>query len=552
MAPANRNITDTTEQASIDRERTAMDLIHASLNSGPWSMEFDEKGEMTSCVWSDTFRHMLGYIGKEDFPDVLESWSDLLHEEDKPQVMRAYWDTVLDYSGVRTYDVEYRLRTRDRGWRWFHAAGRLARREDGSPVAFYGLFVDIDEQKKMEQELQHRTEELQEALEKARYADQAKTKFLSSMSHDLRTPMNAIMGFTNLALKSNDLEVRNGYLADISIASGQLLELINKILGFSDMANQDFEIKQELADIGEVRRRLEALFRLDAENKGIVYTVTINVLHPSLYIDLAHSIQMMTNLLSNAIQYTPEGGSISVFCTELAGGAPDSCVLETVIRDTGIGMSGEFLPHAFETFAREKTSTLSGIQGAGLGLSVVKHLVDLMGGTIRLESAPGQGTTVTLRIPHRLGAPVEKAEKKPEGPDLGILKGKRILLTEDIDINALIATELLAKAGCTVERAKDGVECVEMIKEADADYYALVLMDIQMPNMNGYDASRAIRAMGDPKKAGIPILALTANAFQEDIDKSFEAGMNGHIAKPINPKILFRMMAETLWIRQSR
>lgn len=319
--------------------------------------------------------------------------------------------------------------------------------------------------------------------------------------------------------------------------------------GPAAMEDRELALREKLVDIGEVRRRLEGAFKTDMEKKGLSYTVTINVLHPSLYLDPDHSIRVLSNLLSNAIQYTLEGGSVAVSCTEHPGESPDSCVLETVVRDTGIGMSSEFLPHAFDRYAREKTSTISGIQGAGLGLSEAKQLVDLMKGSIRLESVPGQGTAAILSIPHRLGTPAEKAGTKNEGPDRGILAGKRVLLTEDIDINALIATELLSRQGCSVERAKDGLQCVEMMQKAEAGYYDLVLMDIQMPNMNGYEATQAIRALEDQGKAGIPILALTANALQNDIDKSFEAGMNGHIAKPIDPKILFRMMAETLYKR---
>lgn len=537
----------------LDRERTAIDLIHASLNSGPWSMEFDEDGEMTSCIWSDTFRHMLGYTSEEDFPDVLESWSSLLHEEDKPHVMREYWDTVRDYTGVKTYNVEYRLLTRNRGWRWFHAAGRLARRDDGSPVAFFGLFIDIDDQKKMEEQLQIQTAELKAALEGAQHANRAKATFLSNMSHDIRTPMNAIIAYTNFALESTDPTVQREYLQNISISSKHLLELINQILEFSKIEGRELEINEELADVNEFRRRLETIFKIDMENKRLTYTVDLDVRHTSLYMDETHSLQILANIISNAIKYTPEGGTVSVFCKELPGSAPDTCVLETVVRDTGLGMSRAFLSHAFETFSREQTSTVSGIQGTGLGLAISKNLADLMRGTIQIESDLGQGTTVTVRIPHRLGAQAaEKAANGPEEPDYSILAGRHILVTDDIDINAMIVSKLLISKGCTVERAKDGVECVNMVQNADAGHYDMVLMDIQMPNMDGYDATRAIRALEDRGKAGILILALTANAFQDDVDKAFAVGMNGHIAKPLDAKVLFRKMAEVFHERPAR
>ena len=538
--------------SQLDRERTAMDLIHASLDSGPWSMEFGEDGEMTSCTWTDTFRHMLGYTCEEDFPNVLESWSDLLHEEDRPHVMREYWSTVRDYTGAKTYDVRYRLLTRNNGWRWFHAAGRRARRDDGSPVAFYGLFVDIDDQVKMEKQLQQRTAQLQEALAAAQYANQAKTTFLSNMSHDIRTPMNAIIGYTNFALESSDPKVQREYLHSIAVSAKHLLGLINQILEFSRIENRDLEITEELADLNEFCRRLETIFKVDMEERRLTYTFSLDVRHTSLYMDDTHSFQVLANLINNAIKYTPEGGNISISCKELPGNTADTCILETVVRDTGLGMSQEFLSHAFERFSREQTSTLSGIQGAGLGLTIVKSLVDLMRGTVQIESALGQGTAVTVRIPHRLGPQIaEKTAGESEEPDYSILAGKRVLVTDDIDINAMIVSKLLISKGCAVERAKDGVESVDMVEKADAGYYDMVLMDIQMPNMNGYDATRAIRALEDREKAGVLILALTANAFQDDVEKAFAAGMNGHIAKPLDAKVLFHKMAEAFHNRQT-
>jgi len=533
--------------SQISLERTVMDLIHASLGSGPWSMEFDERGEMTSCAWSDTFRHMLGYESAADFPDVLESWSDLLHEEDKAHVMREYWDTVRDYTGVKTYDVEYRLLTRNSGWRWFHAAGRLARREDGTPIAFYGLFIDIDDRKKLEERLQRQTADLQTALAAAQYANQAKTTFLNNMSHDIRTPLNAVIGFTNLALESGDVAVQREYLNNIAVASKHLLDLINGILELSKIENHKLEMNEELVDVGEIYRRLVTMFSIELKERQLACTVDLDLRHTELYLDTAHYSQVFLNLLSNAINYTSVGGRISISCRELPGDTPETCVVETVIRDNGIGMSSEFLAHAYESFSRERTTTVSGIQGTGLGLTIVKNLVELMRGTIGIESSPGRGTTVTVRLPHRVGSPsgAEDAKKRGE-TDYSILAGKRILMAEDIDINAIIASKILSKRGCVVERARDGVECVEMLSKADAGHYDLILMDIQMPNMDGYSATRAIRAMEDGEKSSVPVLAMTANAFQEDFDKAAEAGMNGHIAKPLDAETMFRTMARAL------
>ncbi len=533
--------------SQFGRERTAMELIHASLGSGPWGMEFDENGNMTSCVWSDTFRRMLGYESAEEFPNAMESWSNLLHEEDKAHVLREYWDTVRDYSGVKTYDVEYRLMTKDSGWRWFHAAGRLSRREDGTPIAFFGLFIDIDDKKKLEEKLQRRTAELQEALAAAQYANHAKATFLSNISHDIRTPLNAVMGFTSLALESGDPSLQKEYLNNIAVSSKHLLNLINGILELSQIENQKLEIDEELVNIEDILRRLLAMLDIDMKERRLTCTVDVDIRHRYLYVDTSHSLQIFVNILSNAIKYTPMGGRISLTCRELPGGAPDTCVLETAVRDNGIGMSSTFLAHAYEAFSRERTSTVSGVQGTGLGLAIVKKLVELMRGTINMESCPGQGTTVTVRLPHRLGRASEAESRKGRDEiNYDILTGKRLLLAEDIDINAIIAMKLLKDKDCAVERARDGVECVDMLSRADAGYYDLVLMDIQMPNMDGYEAARTIRALGDKEKAAVPILAMTANAFQEDVEKAFAAGMNGHIAKPLDRATMFRTITEAL------
>ena len=535
----------------IERERTAMNLIHASLGSGPWNMEFDETGKMTSCFWTDTFRHMLGYKSEEDFPNLLESWSDLLHDEDKPHVMKEYWDTVQDYTGSKTYDVEYRLLTKNNGWRWFHAAGRLARRKDGTPIAFYGLFVDIDDQKKMSEQLQQQTAELKEALAAAQYADQAKTTFLNNISHDIRTPMNAIIGFTKLALESTDINVHRDYLNNIAVSSKYLLDLINGILELSKIENQKLELEEILVDVNDIYRQLEAILHIDLEKKRLTYMASLNIRHMHLYMDTTHYSQIFLNIVSNAIKYTPMDGKISVSCEEIPGDVPDTCILETVIQDNGIGMSSDFLSHACESFARERTSTISGIQGTGLGLAIVKNLVDLMRGTINIESRQGYGTKVTIRTPHRLEnlCDVKNTDESCE-IDYSILMDRRILLAEDIDINAIIATKLLSDKGCIVERAKDGIECVDMLLKADAEYYDLVLMDIQMPKMNGYDAAKSIRAFKDKKKAAIPVLAMTANAFQEDFDKTIESGMDGHIAKPLDAEKMFRTLTDVLREKQ--
>jgi len=401
--------------------------------------------------------------------------------------------------------------------------------------------------KAQNEELERQHDQLEAAVQRAEAANQAKSEFLFNMSHDIRTPMNAILGFTHLALESGDPETQRTYLENIDISSKQLLDLLNNILELSKIEQHKVTVEETLVDVREAYRRLGPVIDSDLKKKHLTYTQTMDIKHPYLYLDTTHYTQVFLNIISNSIKYTPDGGAISVSFRELPGDTPDTCIVETVIEDNGIGMSEAFLDHAYELFSREQTSTISGIQGTGLGLAIVKNLVNLMGGGIDIESRQGKGTKVTIRLPHKLGeAPAAKDRDALAGLDPALFQGKRILLAEDIDINAIIATKLLAQKGCIVERARDGVECVDRLLKAEAGYYALILMDIQMPNMDGYVAAQSIRAFENREKASIPILALTANAFQEDRDKAAAAGMNGHIAKPLDAVKLFTMMAQVL------
>ena len=406
------------------------------------------------------------------------------------------------------------------------------------------LSKKIESQK---EELERQHEQLEEALLRAEEASSAKTEFLFNMSHDIRTPMNAILGFTSLALESESPETQREYLKNIDAASKQLLDLINNILELSRIEKKKIVIEEELTDVREYANRLCTIVDGDLKKKRLACTVQTELEHPFLYVDTTHYAQIFLNIVGNAIKYTPDGGKISISFRELKHDAPDTCLMETVIEDSGIGMSEEFQAHAFESFARERTSTVSGQQGTGLGLAIVKNLAERMGGTVDIASRQGAGTRVTVRLPHRIGtAPAEKKQQPAQAPAGAPLEGRRILLVEDIDINAMIATKLLTSRGCRVDRAKDGVECVDMLLKAAGDGYDLVLMDIQMPNMDGYEAARTIRRFEDRKKASVPILAMTANAFQEDREKALEAGMDGHIAKPIDAAAMLRTIAETL------
>ena len=667
--------------AQIERERIAMENIQAALGSGPWSMEFDEHGEITSCIWTDTFRNMLGYESEADFPNRLDSWSDLLHEEDKEYVMKEYWDTVRDYTGQKTYDVKYRLFTRNAGWRWFHAAGRLSRREDGSPDTFVGFFVDIDDEKRMEAQLEAQRVDLQDALAAAQHANRAKTTFLNNMSHDIGTPMNAIIGFTSLAAShiDNKQQVRD-YLTKIATSSNHLLSLINDVLDMSRIESGKVKIEEKECSLPEILHDLKTIVQADIMSKQLdFYIDTVDVVNEHVLCDRLRLNQILLNLLSNAMKFTKPGGVVSVRILQKRNAPEGYAVYEFQVKDTGIGMSTEFLKHVFEPFEREKTSTVSGIQGTGLGMAITKNIVDMMGGTVSVDSEVGKGTTFTVSLQFKTCSGPVRQETIPElqglralvadddfntcssatkmladigmrpdwttsgkeavlrvklageqddeyavyiidwlmpdmngvevvrrirgliGEDTPIIiltaydwsdiedealkagvtafcskpiflselreilespfadrnseevlqetfsfHGKKILLVEDNELNQKIAVEILQEVGFTVDVADDGAAAVKRMKEAEPGQYDLILMDIQMPVMDGYEATRQIRVLEDPDIAGIPIIAMTANAFYEDKKAAMEAGMDGHLAKPIDVSRLMELLWEII------
>ena len=382
---------------------------------------------------------------------------------------------------------------------------------------------------------------LQVAVENAESANRAKSTFLFNMSHDIRTPMNAIIGYADLASRHLDDPAKlEKYMENIQVCGQNLLMLLNNVLDLARIENDKTEMEYSVSDVDKDFRNCIAMFRNQADSKGQMLTVTAHLLqYPYIYVDIPHLTEVCTNLVSNAVKYTGAGGTIRCDITQKPGEKEGWCDTVITVADNGIGMSQEFQKHIFEPFERERTSTVSKVEGSGIGMGIVKKLVGLMGGTVEVESKIGVGSTFTVTIPSRIASEDETQAKRETNPsDQKCLCGTRILLTEDNDLNAEIATELLQEEGCTVDRAKDGVECVDMLEKAANGTYQLILMDIQMPVMNGYDAAKKIRRMDDPQKANIPIIAMTANAFTEDRQAALDAGMNDHIAKPINMNVL--------------
>ena len=390
--------------------------------------------------------------------------------------------------------------------------------------------------------------ELREAKLKAESANHAKSSFLFNMSHDIRTPMNAIIGYAELASRHlEDTAKLDRYLEKIQVCGEELLSLLNNVLNLARIENNKIKMEYTVSNVYESFENYVTMFQQQAESKNQTLSLTEQIMYPYVYMDAPHLSEICLNIISNAIKYTNDGGTISCNVSQTDSEKEDWCNLIITVTDNGIGMSEEFQKHVFETFERERNSTFNHIEGSGIGMGITKKLVELMGGTIEVKSKQGEGSAFTVTIPCRKASEEDFLVKKNNNlRDKNCLDGVRILLVEDNEINREIAIELLTEEGCIVETAGDGVACIDMIEKAEADYYKIVLMDIQMPIMNGYDAALIIRKLKDTKKSRIPIIAMTANAFAEDVNKALSAGMNDHVAKPIDMNILVPIMMKYL------
>ena len=653
----------------LHHEAAALNTIHEMLGSGKWTMDFDEAGRMTRVSWSDEFRRMLGYHGADDFPDVLESWSSLLHPDDRDIVLREFNETISDYTSQKTYDVEYRLLTKNRGYRWYRAVGKPTRRPDGSPITYIGVFIDITERKELMQQLAHQQESLSVALEEANQANKAKTAFLSNMSHEIRTPMNAIIGLDKIALSDPDLpEKTREYLEKIGLSAQHLLSIINDILDMSRIESGRMTVKNEEFSFAKLLAQVNTIISGQCKDKDLTYECRVKGAVDDYYIgDDMKLRQIMINILGNAVKFTPSGGAVT-FVVEAIARFHGKSTLRFIFSDTGIGMSQEFLPKLFDAFSQEDSSSTNRYGSTGLGMAITKSIIELMHGTISVESEPQKGTTFTVTVtladcdhknteeeeialqPHEMcvlvidddpiacehaqlvlgqvGINCEKASSGAEGlqmaklrqarrepynlilvdwrmPDMdglettrqirsslgtetpvviltsynwdeivddanmaGVdtfvskplfagtvldefkkafkkkgaqleretvdLKDRRILLAEDVQVNAEIMSMVLSMREMLVDHAENGRIAVEMFETHEEGYYDAIL--------DGREATRKIRSMNRADAKKIPIIALTANAFDEDVQQSMQAGLNAHLSKPVDPDVLFETL----------
>ena len=390
------------------------------------------------------------------------------------------------------------------------------------------------------------TEEIRKSAEKARKANEAKTRFLFNMSHDIRTPMNAIVGFSGLLEKSiHDEKKSLDYIKKIRVSSDILLTIINQVLEMARIESGKITLSSESVNIREMVEAMNTVFESSLTKKSLEYQCSLNVVHDQILCDKTKMEEIILNVVSNSIKYTNPHGKITVSIDELDSEDEKNANYKVVVEDNGIGMSQDYLPHIFEEFSREHTSTETRVAGTGLGLPIVKSLVDRMGGTIEVESEEGKGTRFIMKFSFPVSLENQVREKEKQNiPDITEkLKGKRILLAEDNDLNAEIAETVLVEAGIEVKRVEDGLQCIEELKKMPENYYDVILMDVQMPNMDGYTATQRIRDLDD-SRAEIPIIAMTANAYDEDRRKAQEAGMDGFLAKPLDVDEMMRLLGK--------
>lgn len=534
----------------LEDEKVKADNLYKTVNqlmkTSSWVIDFDEEGNFKEARWSDEIKNLLGY-SLEDDVEASTLWQNSLHPEDKEAAINAF---TLGLRGEE-YRIEARLRLKDGAYKWFLCTGSLDLDENGNVKSYQGVIQNIEdeiykrelinEKLKAVTELEKSQAELKQALLNAEEASRAKTIFLSNMSHDIRTPMNAIVGYTQLAKEhiEDKVEVLD-CLNTIKSSGEHLLSLINDVLDMSRIESGKVKVENVPCNLSEMIHEIELLTKANVEERHQTYeTIIENLDSPYVMCDRLRLNQILINCVGNAVKYTQEGGDIKVSLCQ--NNTDKENVKEYVfkVKDNGIGMSEEFLKHVFEPFERAQSSTTSSIQGTGLGMAITQNLINMMGGTISAESELGKGSTFIVKLPLTLISMEEyEASKETSKSDISVddmlkeLSGKHFLVIDDNKINRTIVKRLLGERGLIIDECDSGVRAIEIMSSPTADEYDMIFMDIQMPIMNGYEATDAIRNLDSKKAKEIPIIAMTADAFEDDKKRAREHGMNGHVTKP--------------------
>lgn len=542
------------EQSS---EQTVYDynMLMSAMNVSVSKHLMDEN---FTVVWANDYFYSQTLYTKQEYEAIYHNSCRKYFEqypEEYEKMAMAVEQALL--KGKSGYECICRMPRKDGSCSWIKVSGMFSDQKVNDIPVIYATFIDVTEaveQKELQQQLEKRSQELQAALQAAEVANREKSDFLSRMSHDIRTPMNAIMGMTDIASAHIDTpEKVQDCLRKISLSSQHLLGLINDVLDMSKIESGKVELRHESFNFRAFLQDFENLYGEQAKSKGISYeTVLASDLEVQIIGDSLRLNQVLSNLLSNALKFTPAKGIIKLRVSK-TGEDQENVYLRFEVIDTGCGIAEENYDKIFESFEQENVDVTYKYGGTGLGLSIVKRFTQLMGGSIHVTSVQGSGSTFTVDLP--FGKVKESGElarfsdingRDDLAKDCYVIdydfKGKRILLVEDNELNREIAEELIGATGASVESAEDGVQAVEKFKESAEGYYDLILMDVQMPHMDGYEATRCIRALGRSDAQKVPIFAMTANAFAEDVQKSREAGMNAHISKPLDIRAVYKQM----------
>ena len=547
-------------EKSKQRENALYKTVNQLMKTASWVIYFDKDGNMSEAAWSEEIKTLLGYELEEDV-DTASLWTDSLHPEDSKSAMDAFMKGMKG----EEYRIETRLRCKDCSYHWFLCTGDIVKDSEGNVESYQGVMQNIDDEVYKRElvaerlaavsELEQSQEDLKKALFNAEEANRAKTTFLSNMSHDIRTPMNAIIGYAQLAKEQiNDKDEVMDCLNTIKSSGDHLLSLINDVLDMSRIESGKVKVEDSPCSLDETIKEIEVLTKANVEERHQTYeTIIENLSEPYVMCDRLRLNQVLINCVGNAVKYTGEGGNIRVTLSQNESSKSGCKEYVFKIADNGIGMSEEFLKHVFEPFERAKDSTTSSIQGTGLGMAITHNLIQMMGGTITAESELGKGSTFIITLPLTVISKDEYEASKDTITDgvsmeemISTLAGKKFLVVDDNKINRTIVKRLLGDRGMFVDECESGMKAIEIAEAMNEDSYDMIFMDIKMPVMGGYEATDAIRALNNEKAKSIPIIAMTANAFEEDKKMAQSHGMNGHVTKPFKIDELICFLYEKL------